>query len=161
MNKKVFYILSCWLIIIISMVLYHICPLITGKEVLLEIIPVDPRDFFRGDYVTLNYVISSLPDSDVKYGENVFVTLKTDKNNIAYIDSVEKNKNDINKRLYLKGKVKNRTVVYGIESYFVKEKTGREIERKINSDKKSYARVKISPFGSAKVVELLLNKDFE
>ncbi len=56
--------------------------------------------------------------------------------------------------------IKRGIIKYGIESYFVKEKTEREIERKINSSSKSYARVKIVPNGTAKVIGLELNKDF-
>jgi len=33
----------------------------SGAEVLLKTAPVDPRDFLRGDYVVLNYDISSVP----------------------------------------------------------------------------------------------------
>lgn len=32
-----------------------------GTDVLLKTAPVDPRDFLRGDYVVLNYDISSVP----------------------------------------------------------------------------------------------------
>ena len=33
----------------------------TGKVILLETQPVDPRDLLRGDFVRLNYKISSVP----------------------------------------------------------------------------------------------------
>ena len=33
----------------------------SGREVVLEVEPVDPRDLLRGDYVRLGYNISSLP----------------------------------------------------------------------------------------------------
>lgn len=33
----------------------------TGKEVLLKVEPVDPRDLLRGDYVALGYDISRIP----------------------------------------------------------------------------------------------------
>ncbi len=33
----------------------------SGAEVLLKTAPVDPRHFLRGDYVVLNYDISSIP----------------------------------------------------------------------------------------------------
>lgn len=36
-----------------------------GTEVLLKTAPVDPRDFLRGDYVVLNYDISSVPVSSI------------------------------------------------------------------------------------------------
>jgi uncharacterized membrane-anchored protein len=32
-----------------------------GREVMLEVLPVDPRDLLRGDYVRLAYNISSVP----------------------------------------------------------------------------------------------------
>ncbi len=34
-----------------------------GTDVLLETVPVDPRDLLRGDYVALRYKISDLPDA--------------------------------------------------------------------------------------------------
>jgi uncharacterized membrane-anchored protein len=34
--------------------------------VLLKTAPVDPRDFLRGDYVVLNYDISSVPVVDIR-----------------------------------------------------------------------------------------------
>ena len=37
-----------------------------GTEVALATRPVDPRDFLRGDYVVLNYEISSLPAGELK-----------------------------------------------------------------------------------------------
>lgn len=32
--------------------------LTSGREIVLETVPVDPRSLFRGDYVTLRYAIS-------------------------------------------------------------------------------------------------------
>ncbi len=160
MNKKVFYIIIGWCVIITALVLYNIFPLLMGKEVLLEIRPVDPRDLLRGDYVTLDFNISHYDESNLPNG-NINVILKTDKNNVAEIAFVtQDNDKSLEKELYLKGKVIGNTIKYGIESYFVKEKTGREIERKINLSSKSYARVKIAPNGKAKVLGLELNKDF-
>ncbi len=40
----------------------------SGTEVLLKTTPVDPRDFLRGDYVVLNYEISSVPAQTVVGG---------------------------------------------------------------------------------------------
>ena len=33
----------------------------TGREITLPIVPVDPRDFFRGEYVRLGYGTNSVP----------------------------------------------------------------------------------------------------
>ena len=160
MNKKVFYIIIGWCIIIIALVLYNIFPLLMGKEVLLEIRPVDPRDLLRGDYVTLDFNISHYGKYRLPY-RDINVILKTDENNVADIAFVtQDNDKSLEKELYLKGTVTRNRIKYGIESYFVKENTGREIERKINSNSKSYARVKIAPNGKAKVIGLELNKEF-
>ena len=32
-----------------------------GREIVLPIVPVDPRSLFRGDYVILSYPVSSVP----------------------------------------------------------------------------------------------------
>ena len=59
MNRKQFIgIISLWLIIIFGLIGYKQLTIVTGTTVLLETVPVDPRDIFRGDYVTLNYAIS-------------------------------------------------------------------------------------------------------
>jgi uncharacterized membrane-anchored protein len=56
--------------------------LTTGERVLLRTVPVDPRDIFRGDYVRLNYDISTLDldrlEGDDKFvrNENVYVVLR-------------------------------------------------------------------------------------
>lgn len=53
-----------------------------GREVRLEVIPVDPRDLFRGDYVTLAYPISDLRtdeidgDDEFYYQDTVYVSLE-------------------------------------------------------------------------------------
>ena len=160
MGKSIFCIIIGWSAVIIALVLYNIFPLLMGKEVLLEIRPVDPRDLLRGDYVTLDFNISHYGQYRLPY-RDINVILKTDENNVAEIAFVtQDNDKSLEKELYLKGTVTRNRIKYGIESYFVKEKTGREIERKINSSSKSYARVKIAPNGKAKVIGLELNKEF-
>ena len=34
-----------------------------GREIVLSVMPVDPRDLLRGDYVRLGYTISQVPAS--------------------------------------------------------------------------------------------------
>ena len=52
-----------------------------GREVRLAVVPVDPRDFFRGDYVMLSYEISQLYSSQLAgddafdNGDAIYVTL--------------------------------------------------------------------------------------
>ncbi len=51
-----------------------------GTEVILQIRPVDPRDFLRGDYVSLSYNISRLPGKELwgkpSQGKNTLVYVK-------------------------------------------------------------------------------------
>ena len=84
------YILAALLLcgLILAMVYQRAEILRNGQEVRLEIVPVDPRDLFRGDYVILDYQISSvdLPKdatSEFKRGQKVFVTLRPDENGKA------------------------------------------------------------------------------
>ncbi|NJM06196.1 GDYXXLXY domain-containing protein, partial [Candidatus Gracilibacteria bacterium] len=53
----------------------------SGREVRLAIVPVDPRDLLRGDYVILNYAIGELNltvlpgDDGFRRGDPAFVVL--------------------------------------------------------------------------------------
>jgi uncharacterized membrane-anchored protein len=58
--------------------------LANGAEIRLPVVPVDPRDFLRGDYVILSYPMSTLKpaelagDDDFGWGDNVHVELAQD-----------------------------------------------------------------------------------
>ncbi|GAB5506869.1 MAG: GDYXXLXY domain-containing protein [Rhizobiaceae bacterium] len=47
--------------VLASMIMSRAAILRDGREILLEVRPVDPRDLLRGDYVRIGYEISSLP----------------------------------------------------------------------------------------------------
>ena len=47
--------------VLASMVVDRTLLLRNGREIVLPVIPVDPRDLFRGDYVRLGYEISNVP----------------------------------------------------------------------------------------------------
>ena len=159
MRKYAYIIVSLWLLLICSFVIKNEYTLQTGREVLLRTVPVDPRDLLRGDYVILNYEISQYPmDSNYNYNDDVYVLLGIDNKNIASIRSVVKSKPE--KSLYLKGKIVNcptsfslfrggKCIGYGIESYFVKEGTGRELEKNLRNG--TLVKVAIDKNGSAKV----------
>src|SRR5437867_3948101 len=44
--------------ILAGMIVLDGLPLVLGERVKLKVVPVDPRDFFRGDYVVLSYDFS-------------------------------------------------------------------------------------------------------
>src|SRR3954471_23915367 len=84
------YILAALLLcgLILATVLQRAAILRSGQEARLEVVPVDPRDLFRGDYVVLGYRIGTVDiPKDVTTpftrGQQVFVTLRPDANNTS------------------------------------------------------------------------------
>ncbi len=68
--------------ILAQMVWAQITLLHSPTEVVLESAPIDPRDLFRGDYVILNYAIASFENGEVPidetldYDDDAYVVLK-------------------------------------------------------------------------------------
>lgn len=151
----------------------------SGREIVLPVVPVDPRSLFRGDYVILGYAITQVPAPAVvagvspndgrRYGARpLYVTLEQDANGgwkaIAtapdHPGAVPAN------QVVLQGRPDrwfwtNRTtgsvrVRYGIESYFVPEGKGLELERLVR-DKKIAARVAVDRKGRAAIKGLLVD----
>ncbi len=147
--------------IIVGFIGYKEYTIQTGDEYLVKTRPVDPRDLFRGDYVILNYDVSTIQLNDVKtdsdsynLGEEVYVTIKNTEGylNVTGVLRYEPTNDDIK---FIKAKVKRNysntlTLEYGIESYFVPEGEGKTIERyrgdnmdvKIAVDKNGNALIK-------------------
>lgn len=129
-----------WLLVILSLqtawilgtAIFHETRLASGRVVRLETVPVDPRDFLRGDYVVLRYKISSIPDSlfvdgipdkNTK-GKTVYVLLRPSgryyevaKASMHWLD-VSQNE------VLIKGQLSESRITYGIERYYVPEGTG-------------------------------------
>jgi uncharacterized membrane-anchored protein len=120
-----------------------------GKIIYLRTAPIDPRDLFRGDYVRLNYEISSIPASDLPggdaanliKGEKVYVSLKEASNGLYELERVGKKAPRTG--VYLVGRSPHAyqyrrfgyplMLNYGIEAYFVQQGKGREIEKRLGS----------------------------
>lgn len=132
----------------------------TGREVVLQTVPVDPRDLFRGDYVVLRYDVSRLPYCCFKVGDRVYVTLAS-KGEVWEAVSASK-RAPSGDGIFIRGRVAQLQdergtqyieVEYGIESYFVPEGTGRDIER---FQGKMKVIVAVDGFGTAVIKELIL-----
>jgi len=147
--------------------------LANGREVVLEVIPVDPRSLFRGDYVILGYDISrvELPAGAPRPKRNApyYVTLKKGEGTLWTVAGAgaEHPRSVAADEVVLKGKVDYvsdaadradaRSVVgvnYGIESFFVPEGTGRDLERMVG-DKKISAIIAVGEDGTAAIKGLL------
>ena len=133
----------------------------TGREYVLETRPVDPRDLFRGDYVTLRYAISSLSYCCYEAEDTIYVLLEASGDVWRADGHAEQPPTDgqpfIRGRVTRVGIAPNRSleVVYGIESYFVPEGTGRTIEDAIRRGQdKVRVRIAVDRFGTAAIKSL-------
>ncbi|EJC79077.1 putative membrane-anchored protein [Rhizobium leguminosarum bv. trifolii WSM2297] len=144
-----------------------------GAEVLLKTAPVDPRDFLRGDYVVLNYDISSVPVQTVSGGipaepgeRTLWVRLK--KQEDGYWTVIESSFHELpplaetvilrSQPFYSGGLAAGDSirVEYGIERYYVPEGEGKPIEEARNGGNVAIA-VRVSPDGSAQIRGLLVD----
>jgi uncharacterized membrane-anchored protein len=172
MNKKIilFFIAVLWVIVAAAMIISKQSTLRSGKTVVLETVPVDPRDLLRGDYVILRYKISTLDldhvkseKPDYKSGEVIYVRLEP-KEKFWEATAVQAKRSADNK-IYIRGKVsycysKKLEVIYGIESYFVPEGEGKEIERSMQGRKSSVSvEVVVDSSGNALIKKVYIDKD--
>lgn len=156
--------------------------LANGREVVLEVIPVDPRSLFRGDYVILAYQLSrvELPPGTKppKRGDDYYVVVeKAPEQAAAGQTSPNQNPNwqvvassttppqDVKPdQVVIKGRVEYTStpaekpqtvdVRYGIESFFVPEGTGRELEKMVG-DRKLSAIIAVGEDGKPAIKGLL------
>jgi len=143
----------------------------SGREIVLRVVPVDPRSLFRGDYVILNYNISrlELPPGlkSVHRGSTLYVTLQQTDDMSWEVAGVQANPPRRVKRdqIVLKGRVRYvsgatraatrmATVHYGIESFFVPEGEGKKLETLIG-DKKLAAVIAVDSNGVAGIKGLM------
>ena len=124
----------------------------TGQEIRLSVVPVDPRDLLRGDYIILRFGISQIDtgqvdaDRDFHRGEPIFVGLKKSNDGTWKAISINHQrprvKSDI---VFIKGKVKyvsrskkltsqqnkkhsSLSIKYGMEKYFIPQGEGLRLE---------------------------------
>ncbi len=164
-KKKIFILLGIfWLVVIGGFIGYKEYTLRTGQEVLLKTTPVDPRDLFRGDYVVLRYDISNLNSqsvvferNDFKSGDKVYVALNTTE---KYAFATKVYSQPPSDELFIKGTLKDGgngrfNVEYGIESYFVPEGKGRDIERQLG--RSVDVKIAVDKSGNAVIKSLLID----
>ena len=151
----------------------------SGVEVILETAPVDPRDFLRGDYVTLNYDISRVPVSTLVGGppkESLnaqILSVRLKKQDDGYWGIVESSFGALDPKpdtVVLKSLPVDYvsygdpadalqaviSVDYGIERYYVPEGQGHDIEKARNDSRVAIA-ARVSSDGAAHIRTLLLD----
>jgi len=154
--------------ILVGMIVLDGMPLLLGERIKLPVVPVDPHDFFRGDYVVLSYdfsrfdpaTIAGIPSSaphdlsDPKWqGKEVYITLKQAGDH--YEAGARTTKLPASGP-YLCGRMNGgwpNNVECGIEAFYVQEGEGRRLENLIRQ-KKILAEVAVW-HGKAKLVRLV------
>ena len=148
----------------------------SGREITLPIVPVDPRDLFRGEYVRLGYDIGSvharllegpLPEPNAAF----YVTLERKPDGTWVPIKLARTWSEENSpdRIVLKARAMSgrlyqdltnpnavHSVRYGIESYFVREGEGPRLEA-LARDKKLAARIAVDKSGNAAIKGLLID----
>ncbi|MBX4954010.1 GDYXXLXY domain-containing protein [Rhizobium lentis] len=144
-----------------------------GAEVLLKTAPVDPRDFLRGDYVILNYDISTVPVQTISGGvptepgeRTLWVRLKKQGDGFWTVSesafhALPPQPETVILRshpFYSSGLAAGDSVrvEYGIERYYVPEGQGKPIEEARN-DGAVAIMARVSPDGSAQIRSLLVD----
>jgi len=147
--------------------------LASGTEVLLKTAPVDPRDFLRGDYVVLNYDISSVPVSTVTGGipaeageQTLWVRLKRQPDGFwgivesSFAELPAASDTVVLRSLpfysYGPGSGETIRVEYGIERYYVPEGEGKPLEEARNEGVVSIA-ASVSSSGAAQIRSLVVD----
>jgi len=125
----------------------RVCLLDTGVKVLLKCEPVDPRSLISGDYVILNYEISSLAKdiytgpnlNNLKPNDTVYVALEKLINKKYWVAKSFSTDYDTLRKSYpviMRGTIKDTystiRIHYGIENYFVPQNQGLKIEQKMD-----------------------------
>ncbi len=157
----------------------------TGTEVELQVEPVDPRSLFRGDYVILTYGISRLDtaklegDDDFGRNDTVFVELVKASNQweaVALFKTLPSTGN-ASSSIIIRGRIESAykrapqrrtteeaetpegielSVDYGVESYFVPEGEGRELED-ARDDRKMSVVLAVRQDGRAAIKKLIVD----
>ena len=167
--------------LILATVVQRAAILRSGQEARLELIPVDPRDLFRGDYVVLGYRIGTVDmpkDATTPFtrGQQVFVTLRPDASNKAQAVAISAERPAVSGTdIVISGVVSAAStcqlneagvtdcklgrravgVRYGLESYFVPEGEGKKIEQTARGRLEVVAA--IAPSGQAAIKRLLID----
>jgi uncharacterized membrane-anchored protein len=152
-----------------AMVAERIWLLETGREITLPIVPVDPRDLFRGEYVRLGYGIGTVPAKLLvgpapARNAPFYVTIENSPQvgwTPVKVTAAMPPQETAPDRIVLKARSRlqfplSTRVHYGIESYFVPEGQGPRLEA-LARDKKMAALIAVDSRGNAAIKGLVID----
>jgi uncharacterized membrane-anchored protein len=126
----------------------------SGDEYRLQVQPVDPLDFFRGEYVALQYPISRVTLDGTRWepGDTVYVPLRK-------VDGHWTGEEGFREKPlagpFIRGRFRNGSVEYGIETFFVEEGQARRYEEAM-FQRRLYADVVLDDDGKARLKDLVI-----
>jgi len=145
-----------------------------GKEIRLAVVPVDPRDLLRGDYVTLAYPMSRFRTDEIEgddefyYQEPIYVSLSESPDGWQ---ATAIHRDPPADGVFVKGVVQESYVVedckiappcgevrvdYNLERFFVPEGKGRALET-LRNDQRVSVDVAVADDGRAALKRLLVD----
>ena len=161
------------ILLIIAMLAYALMPIYLGKEIKVRVNLYDPRDLFRGNYVSLSYDFSNLQqykfdektgveiyiyDRNISKNDEIYAILKQDANATYAFDkfSFTKPKD----ALFLAGKFDGYSFVkYGIEEFYMPTKKAKQTEREMmDADIDAFAVLMVMKNGKARLKEIVVQK---
>ena len=162
------------ILLIIAMLAYALMPLYLGKEIKVRVNLYDPRDLFRGNYVSLSYDFSDFSnlqqskfdektgveiyiyDRNISKNDEIYAILKQDANATYAFDkfSFTKPKD----ALFLAGKFDGYSFVkYGIEEFYMPTKKAKQTEREMmDQDVDTVAVLMVMDDGRARLKDLII-----
>lgn len=179
MQKKqlFFLIITFQILILLGVFGKAFYPLVIGEEIKFKVLPVDPRDIFRGNYVDLTYSFNSLNlatlPNDIKktdqyrYGDRFYIELA--KQGEFYQAAGVWQHPPENKKFmevifqdsYSYDTLNSMNVKAGIESYFTEAENALKIERMnttTNDSTEVVVNVMLAPDGKARIKNVELRE---
>lgn len=143
-------VLGClnWLIIAKERILQ------TGRTVLCELVPVDPRSLMQGDYMVLRYKVAE--DAAPHVSENTFdghIVMSLDENDVAVFERIDNGNSLADNEVRIRFRRRHNSfrrgsIRIGAESYFFEEGRGNDFS------KAKYGELKVAPNGECILVGL-------
>jgi uncharacterized membrane-anchored protein len=141
----------------------------TGEAVRLRCRPVDPRSILSGDYVSLTYVISELDGEELRRlnrggerferGETVYLALRRDQGEESHhpVALSHQRRSLRGEGVLLRGTVQSAwgghlELRYGVEDYFVPQREGERLERRLGD---TVVEVAVSPSSGESAIRRL------
>ena len=139
------------LLVLLSFIFYNQFPIWTGKQIILKTNPVDPFDPFKGQYMQINYEISTIQNSNFSIGDSVYILLNKDESGIWRYSNYSKTKPESGD--FILGKVgyvygNTARIEYGVEQYYF-ERNAQFATSNLTIE------LKVASSGRASIIQLL------